>query len=559
MRAASETLSARGCPRACPPRSSSRARTPCASSSRATRARTARSTPATRRGVSEPPRRPWSRRSWSSLATAACCRESSGRAAAAWSGPAPTCSGRCAASRSRRSGARSSRSSPRRSRACSSTGTASARMRRVARDPTRCSTWSSGFRALALPASILERDVLRARLARLPARGSRHATGRGRSRLGGSGPARRARRSARAVPGRRRCRTCCRRGPSRRRASCTTASAGTSPRKAPRSSARSTPPPVAASPSPSSRRSGTWPGPARSRATRPAALRAFLAARTSRAERRPTLSGFRSRRQVPAAAVGRWSLLALPRPGPTPTERLKALAQQLLKRHGVLTRDAVAFEGVPGGFPAVYPVLRTLEEAGRIRRGYFVAGQGGLQFADPGALERLRGRRDPDPEAPQAVVLAAADPANPYGAALPWPKLAEPAAAGEESRPGARLARAAGAHLVLVDGRVAAIVSSRCAAGRAAAAAGGAGAHPRGDGRGAAPSRAGARRPPGPRSGGRSSPALRSPTGRSRRSSPRPASCAPVRASGWRRCRSPRATRATELARGERLLEARLE
>ena len=193
----------------------------------------------------------------------------------------------------------------------------------------------------------------------------------------------------------------------------------------------------------------------------PAALRAFLAARTSRAERRPTLSGFRSRRQVPAAAVGRWSLLALPRPGPTPTERLKAVAQQLLKRHGVLTRDAVAFEGVPGGFPAVYPVLRTLEEAGRIRRGYFVAGQGGLQFADPGALERLRGRRDPDPEAPQAVVLAAADPANPYGAALPWPKLAEPAAPGEESRPGARLARSAGAHLVLVDGRVAALVSSR--------------------------------------------------------------------------------------------------
>jgi ATP-dependent Lhr-like helicase len=191
----------------------------------------------------------------------------------------------------------------------------------------------------------------------------------------------------------------------------------------------------------------------------PSALRAFLAARTPRAERRQRLSAFRSRRQVPAAAVGRWSLLALPRPGPSPTERLKALAEQLLRRHGVLTRDTVAFEGVPGGFPAVYPVLRTLEEAGRIRRGYFVAGQGGLQFADPGALERLRAARDPDPDTPQAVVLAAADPANAYGAALPWPKLEN--ADGEELRSGARLARAAGTHLVLVDGSVAALVSPR--------------------------------------------------------------------------------------------------
>ena len=163
-----------------------------------------------------------------------------------------------------------------------------------------------------------------------------------------------------------------------------------------------------------------------------------------RAERRPRLSAFRSRRQVPAAAVGRWSLLALPRPAPSPTERLKALAEQLLKRHGVLMRDAVAFEAVPGGFPAVYPVLRTLEEAGRIRRGYFVAGRGGLQFADPGALERLRAVRDPDPDSPRAVALAAADPANAYGAALPWLKLAETDA--DEPRSGARLARTAGAH-----------------------------------------------------------------------------------------------------------------
>jgi ATP-dependent Lhr-like helicase len=199
----------------------------------------------------------------------------------------------------------------------------------------------------------------------------------------------------------------------------------------------------------------------------PGALRAFLAARSSRAERRPRAASFRSRRQVPASAVGRFSRLALPRTAPSPTERLKAIAEQLLRRHGVLTRDAVAFEAVPGGFPAVYPVLRAFEEAGRIRRGYFVAGQGGLQFALPGALERLRSWREPGSggeggasrDVPQAVVLAAADPANPYGAALQWPKPGEPAS-GEEAT-GARLARAAGAHVVLVDGRLAAIVSQR--------------------------------------------------------------------------------------------------
>ena len=188
-----------------------------------------------------------------------------------------------------------------------------------------------------------------------------------------------------------------------------------------------------------------------------APLRALLAARAPRADRRPRVSVFRSRRQVPPAAAGRWSLVALPEHGPTPTERLKALAEQLLKRHGVLTRDAVAFEGVAGGFPAVYPVLRALEEAGRIRRGYFVTGQGGLQFAEPGALEALRGARDPDPETPQAVVLAAADPANPYGAVLPWPKRAE----AEDAASSARLARSAGTHVVLVDGALAAAVSQR--------------------------------------------------------------------------------------------------
>ena len=180
----------------------------------------------------------------------------------------------------------------------------------------------------------------------------------------------------------------------------------------------------------------------------PGALRAFLAARVVRAERRGRVAAFRSRRQVPASAVGRWSRLPLPRRAATATERARALAGQLLARHGVLTRDAVASEGVAGGFSAVYPVLKALEEQGRVRRGYFVAGLGGLQFAEPGALDRLRSRREPDPDAPSGVVLAAADPASPYGAALPWPKTGE-----------LRLQRSAGAHVVLVDGVVTGFLS----------------------------------------------------------------------------------------------------
>src|SRR5262249_20437139 len=162
---------------------------------------------------------------------------------------------------------------------------------------------------------------------------------------------------------------------------------------------------------------------------------------------------FRSRREAPPSGLGRWSLVAAGR-GPTPktpTERLLATAGQLVTRHGVLTRDAIAFEDVEGGLGALYPVLRRLEEAGRIRRGYFVAGLGGSQFADAGALDRLRALRetaadaDEDDEVPPAVVLAATDPANPYGAALPWSKTEA-----------ARLARAAETHVVLVDGVLAA-------------------------------------------------------------------------------------------------------
>ena len=130
----------------------------------------------------------------------------------------------------------------------------------------------------------------------------------------------------------------------------------------------------------------------------------------------------------------------------TPTERLHAQALALLERHGVLTREAVVSEGLEGGFSGVYPVLRALEEAGRIRRGYFVDGLGAAQFALAGALDRLRAVRDGEEgsAAPAVHVLAAADPANPYGAALAWPRRGD-----DDRRP---FQRAAGAYVVLVDG-----------------------------------------------------------------------------------------------------------
>jgi ATP-dependent Lhr-like helicase len=148
----------------------------------------------------------------------------------------------------------------------------------------------------------------------------------------------------------------------------------------------------------------------------------------------------------PPRAAGRWSLVAdLVGEGRSPTERGHAQAIALLERHGVVTHEAVLAEGLAGGFASVYPVLKAMEEAGRARRGYFVAGLGAAQFALPGAVDRLRAARDKDPEGgPEIVVLAAADPAQPYGASLPWPRDAE-----SERLP---LARVPGAYLVMADG-----------------------------------------------------------------------------------------------------------
>ncbi len=153
------------------------------------------------------------------------------------------------------------------------------------------------------------------------------------------------------------------------------------------------------------------------------------------------------RRSAPPAMSGRWSVL--PDREPDVARRAIVAAEVLLDRYGVVTRGCAAAERVNGGFAAVYPVLKAAEESGRARRGYFVDGLGAAQFALPGAVDRLRGYARPtDVRAPEpALVLAATDPGNPYGAALPWPQ-----APAEEGRRGHQPARKAGALVVLVDG-----------------------------------------------------------------------------------------------------------
>jgi ATP-dependent Lhr-like helicase len=145
----------------------------------------------------------------------------------------------------------------------------------------------------------------------------------------------------------------------------------------------------------------------------------------------------------PPAAAGRW--YPVPDREQNATRRLHAVSQQLLARHGVLTRPAAAAERVTGGYAAVYPVLKAMEESGRARRGYYVEGLGGAQFALPGAVDRLRALSE-RPREPEALVLAATDPAQPYGAALPWPD--RPGDEGPKHRPG----RKAGAVVVTVEG-----------------------------------------------------------------------------------------------------------
>jgi ATP-dependent Lhr-like helicase len=196
-----------------------------------------------------------------------------------------------------------------------------------------------------------------------------------------------------------------------------------------------------------------------------AAPRGAAARPGSALSRRPGFGrGAMPSRTGPPTVSGRWS--ALPAREPDPTRRLHAQALALLERYGILIRGAAAAERVTGGFGALYPVLRALEDGGQCRRGYFVEGLGAAQFALPGAVDRMRAMAEATrtPEQPadpwdtgparhdgaglQITVLAAADPANAFGAALPWPDRPGESAGGH--RPG----RKAGAIVVLANGEL---------------------------------------------------------------------------------------------------------
>jgi ATP-dependent Lhr-like helicase len=171
------------------------------------------------------------------------------------------------------------------------------------------------------------------------------------------------------------------------------------------------------------------------------ALRAFTRGKTDQRRIAAARASYRSRREAPATTQGRWSLVESLVAKCSKTERANALAHQLLSRYGVVVREVAAVESIEGGFSAVYPILKAMEEAGRVRRGYFVAGLGATQFASAGALDLLRSLRD-TPDDPEVILLAATDPANPYGALVSWPESG--------------LQRAAGASVILVNGALAA-------------------------------------------------------------------------------------------------------
>lgn len=186
-------------------------------------------------------------------------------------------------------------------------------------------------------------------------------------------------------------------------------------------------------------------------------LRAYCAkstgSRSTKATRRAhTQQGFRSRRTTPPTAQGRWSLnyAAFTDESATTAEQTvwsHAIAQQLLARYGIVFRETAHAEDLPGGFSAIYDVLKALEESGRIRRGYFAANLGATQFALPAVVDLLRTLRAPAPDNRHEVaMLAATDPANPYGALLRWPQMPE------ESSAGGTFTRSVGARVVLVDG-----------------------------------------------------------------------------------------------------------
>jgi ATP-dependent Lhr-like helicase len=179
-----------------------------------------------------------------------------------------------------------------------------------------------------------------------------------------------------------------------------------------------------------------------------------LANRRSNAKRRRSSGrrpAFRSRRTGRVAgAEGRWSLFKYEQTV-TSTQRQTAIAKQLLERYGVVTREIVRAEGIVGGFAGLYPVLKAMEETGRIRRGYFVEGQGGAQFATPAAVDRLRCEpTTADAAHPPGLTLATTDPANPYGGAIPWPTASD-----KQSRS----SRSAGTAVIMRQGHLFAYLS----------------------------------------------------------------------------------------------------
>jgi ATP-dependent Lhr-like helicase len=186
-----------------------------------------------------------------------------------------------------------------------------------------------------------------------------------------------------------------------------------------------------------------------------AALRAYYERPgTSRkpARRVHNQASFRSRRTTPPTGQGRWALqgaaFAPEQDAARATEWRHAIAQQLLNRYGVVFRETAHAENLPGGFSAVYDVLKAMEESGKIRRGYFAADLGATQFAMPAAVDLLRslregGRAQTDPDRLEIVQLAATDPANPYGALMRWPAAADAASS---------LTRSVGARVILCNG-----------------------------------------------------------------------------------------------------------
>jgi ATP-dependent Lhr-like helicase len=185
----------------------------------------------------------------------------------------------------------------------------------------------------------------------------------------------------------------------------------------------------------------------------------FRPVEAGRRHRFPRRRGVETAVRTPSTSFvgGRWSLVRdLVREPVTSTERAHAWGATLLERHGIVAKETAAIEALAGGFSNVYRVLRSMEEAGKLRRGYFVEGLGGAQFAYPGTVDRLRRVRDEDAEA-EVVALAATDPSNPYGWLLPWPPLSgadttSAANKGTSARSTVGARRAVGAAIVLVGG-----------------------------------------------------------------------------------------------------------